>query len=68
MSPGNLAFTNDYNKAGRQIKSTFARFGNPAIMVHKTMCKQYDITHRTSSPHNPQDNGLADCQTHTETG
>ena len=53
------------------LKSTFARFGAPEQIqsdnatcytseAWKDFCKQYDIEHITSSPHNPQANGHAE--------
>ncbi len=55
----------------KSLKSTFARFGIPDQLVSdngpqytsetwKDFCKRYDIMHLTSSPHNPQGNGLAE--------
>lgn len=58
-------------QVGKVVKATFARFGIPEQIVSangpqyssevwKNLCRQYDIVHVTSSPHNPQGNGHAE--------
>lgn len=55
----------------KRMKATFARFGIPEQIVSdngpqytsdtwKDFCREYDIEHVTSSPHNPQGNGHAE--------
>lgn len=54
------------------LKATFARFGVPEQIqsdngscysseAWKDFCRQYDSEDVTSSPHNPQGNGLSEC-------